>query len=85
MLSNEECKLIGSFNPIHGTSKEVAEHYAINDIYCDPDERALLKPLCDKGYVFYGGNDFYWHLTKAGLAEWKTYNSELPYPNKSCW
>ena len=82
-LSNEERKLIGCFNPINPNKKDEARQYAINDIYCDADEIALLSKLVEKECIFYDGNDFYWHLTDRGLKERNDYLSELPYPDKS--
>ena len=84
-LGNEERKLIGLFNPIVSAKRSDCRQYALNDIYCNSDEKMLLKPLLDKGYIYYGDTDFYWHLTEKGLAERNAYMAELPYPDKSHW
>ena len=82
MLENEERKLIGSFALRSKDKPENSFEYALNEIYCDSWEVSLLNALQKKGMIVYGDTDYYWHLTDAGLAEWKSYLSELPYPNK---
>ena len=83
-LNMEEKKLIGSFNHMANTDSKKAFNYAINEIYCDANEMALFNQLMEKGFILYGDNDFYWHLTDSGFDEWKAYNESLPYPAKGC-
>lgn len=83
-LNMEEKKLIGSFNPMANTDASKPFNYAINEIYCDANETALFNQLMKKGFILYGDNDFYWHLTESGYAQWKEYNESLPYPSKGC-
>ena len=83
-LSMEEKKLIGSFNHMANTDSSKPCNYAINEIYCDANEVALFNQLVEKGFIFYGDNDFWWHLTEKGYAQWKAYNESLPYPTKGC-
>ena len=81
-LSNEESKLIGSFALRRKDRSEDSFEYALNEIYCDSWEVSLLNALQKKGMIVYGDNDFLWHLTDDGLAEYREYNNSLPYPNK---
>ncbi len=82
MLENEECKLIGSFALRRKDKPESSFEYSLNEIYCDSWETSLLNALQQKGMVIYGDTDYLWHLTDAGLKEWRDYNRSLPYPDK---
>ena len=82
MLENEERKLIGSFALCRKDRASDSFQYALNEIYCDGWEVSLLNALQKKGMVVYGDTDYRWHLTDAGLEEWKAYLAELPYPDK---
>ena len=85
MLDNEERKLIGSFRLVYKADPEKSFSYALNEIYCDSWEVSILNALVQKGMIAYDGDgDFWWHLTPAGLAEWKEYNASLPYPDRGC-
>lgn len=82
MLQDEERKLIGSFALRKKDKPNDSFEYAMNEIYCDTWEVSLLNALQQKGMIVYGDADFLWHLTDAGLAEYREYNNSLPYPDK---